>query len=88
MKVVVRIALNTRRALRDAGWNIGNGVVMGPSQRPSRGIGLMVVDAQSPQAVSLQRAFRSAQIDIDIMKMGPSPGGNAVELFITARPLE
>jgi hypothetical protein len=81
------------RALRDAGWNVENGVVMGPAQRPARGIGLMVVDPLSPDPVLLQRAFRSAQIDIEIMKMDPSPmaiiapAANVV-LFITARPIE
>jgi hypothetical protein len=79
------------RALRDAGWGVQNGMVMGPAQRPVRGIGLMVPDPAnlSVEAATLQRALRASQIDVELMQHPgpPMPGMPPIDLLITARAL-
>ena len=77
------------RALRDAGWGVQNGMVMGPGQRPVQGIALMVPDPAnlSVEASTLQRALRAAQIDVELIQRAPPFGMPPIELLITARPL-
>lgn len=77
------------RALRDAGWGVQNGIVMGPGQRPVQGIALLVPDLAnlSIEASTLTRAFRAAQIDTELIQRPAPPFGMPpVELLITARP--
>lgn len=75
------------RALQDAGWHVINGMIMGPSQRPSTGVGLVVPDpAQlSSEAAALQRALRAAGIDVELITLPTFQTLPA--LWITARAL-
>jgi hypothetical protein len=78
------------RALRDAGWNITNGMVMGPGQRPTNGIAIIVPDQANlaPEAAALQKALQSAKIDFEIFQQPPQPMGMpSTRLLITARAL-
>ncbi|MGM5020219.1 hypothetical protein [Tardiphaga sp. 367_B4_N1_1] len=74
------------RAFRDAGWKIGNGMLMGPPQRPVRGIALVVPDAKnlSAEALLIQRSLRAAQIDVELMSGYFMQNMPETELLITA----
>jgi hypothetical protein len=78
------------RALRDAGWNVRNGMVMGPGRRPTAGIALVVPNPAklSDEASALQRALQAAKIDFEIFQGAGRPMGMPlIELLITARAL-
>jgi hypothetical protein len=82
------LAADFENVFRNAGWQVGNGVVMGPAQRPTRGIALMIPDPNnlSADAEVLQRALRAAQIEVELMRR-PFNQAPEIELFITARPV-
>jgi hypothetical protein len=60
------------QVLRDAGWNVGTGVVEGPGRRPALGPGLLVRDSKNLDSIEtkLKDSFEAAKIQFDIME-GP-----------------
>jgi hypothetical protein len=78
------------RLLRDAGWRITNGMVMGPAQRPISGLALTVPDAAdlSAEAAALKRGLTAANIEFEILPGGaPVPTIPPTQLLIVARGL-
>jgi len=82
-------AADLERAFRDSGWQISNGVVMGPARRPSRGLGFQIEDPNNLSAGEriIEAALRAANIEFEIMQGSVSlPGiGRVPQLLITAR---
>lgn len=80
-------AADLETALRGAGWQTSNGVVLGPPQRPRLGLG--IIPGLPSEGVSvLEHGLRAAGIDFEIMPPPPFPRPppfNQTELLVTVR---
>jgi hypothetical protein len=56
------------QALRNVGWLVGNGVVMGPSRRPITGLALLVTNLQklTPAETRLKGALEAANVPFNL----------------------
>jgi hypothetical protein len=72
------------------GWNVSNGMFIGPGRRASTGIGITFATQSHPMAVALMGALRAAQIPFDVMQQIPAAAlqqqGIDVEFAIMAKP--
>jgi hypothetical protein len=81
-------AADFERVLNDAeGWTVRHGGVMGPGNRPSSGLAVRVPDLNNPsvEAQRLLRALRANNIDFDLQRLEPGPGGGDMQMLIVAR---
>ncbi|WP_407146333.1 hypothetical protein [Bradyrhizobium sp. ORS 86] len=67
--------------LRDVGWNVTTGFIMGPNRHPKSGLGLAVVDPKnlSPAEAKMEAALRAAGISFNLLDGTP---GRPLQLLI------